>query len=107
MGTTGGAAYAIALGSKIRREAQVSLITYRDGSPVGIQTVNLQTNGVWVVDDYIELAELAVEPDPDERPHRRPGPGPIAPGDGLDDGLDDGAGEAEPATGSFIGRPRG
>ncbi len=93
MGTTGGAAYAIALGSKIRREAQVSLITYRDGSPVGIQTVNLQTNGVWVVDDYVELDELAVEPDPDDQPTDGPAPGPIAPGDGLDDGLDDGAGD--------------
>ena len=93
MGTTGGAAYAIALGSKIRREAQVSLITYRDGSPVGIQTVNLQTNGVWVVDDYVELAELAVEPDPDDQPTDGPAPGPIAPGDGPDDGLDDGIGE--------------
>lgn len=93
MGTTGGAAYAIALGSKIRREAQVSLITYRDGSPVGIQTVNLQTNGVWVVDDYVELSELAVEPDPDDQPTDGPAPGPIAPGDGPDDGLDDGIGE--------------
>jgi hypothetical protein len=93
MGTTGGAAYAIALGSKIRREAQVSLITYRDGSPVGIQTVNLQTNGVWVVDDYVELDELAVEPDPDDQPTDGPAPGPIAPGDGPDDGLDDGIGE--------------
>ena len=93
MGTTGGAAYAIALGSKIRREAQVSLITYRDGSPVGIQTVNLQTNGVWVVDDYIELDDLAVEPDPDDQPTDGPAPGPIAPGDGPDDGLDDGIGE--------------
>ena len=93
MGTTGGAAYAIALGSKIRREAQVSLITYRDGSPVGIQTVNLQTNGVWVVDDYVELDDLAVEPDPDDQPTDGPAPGPIAPGDGPDDGLDDGIGE--------------
>ncbi len=93
MGTTGGAAYAIALGSKIRREAQVSLITYRDGDPVGIQTVNLQTNGVWVVDEYVELDGLAVEPDPDDAPTDGPAPGPIAPGDGPDDGLDDGVGE--------------
>ena len=93
MGTTGGAAYAIALGSKIRREAQVSLITYRDGSPVGIQTVNLQTNGVWVVDEYVELADLAVGPEPDDQPTDGPAPGPIAPGDGLDDGPDDGIGE--------------
>ncbi|GHJ58779.1 hypothetical protein NOK12_12970 [Nocardioides sp. OK12] len=94
MGTTGGAAYAIALGSKIRREAQVSLITYRDGSPVGIQTVNLQTNGVWVVDDYIELSDIDPAGTPDEGPTDGPAPGPIAPGDGPDDGLDDGAGEA-------------
>ena len=32
-GTTGGAAYAIALGSKPRRAADVSLVTYRDGRP--------------------------------------------------------------------------
>ena len=30
-GTTGGAAYAIAIGSKPRRDAMVSLVTYRDG----------------------------------------------------------------------------
>ena len=36
-GTTGGAAYAIALGSKPRRPAGMSLVTYRDGRPVGIQ----------------------------------------------------------------------
>ena len=34
-GTTGGAAYAIAIGSKPRRAADVSLVTYRDGRPVG------------------------------------------------------------------------
>ncbi len=54
-GTTGGAAYAIAVGSKPRREAQVSLITYRDGRPIGIQPVMLQTNGVFSVKDYIPL----------------------------------------------------
>ena len=39
-GTTGGAAYAIALGSKPRRPADISLVTYRDGRPVGIQWVD-------------------------------------------------------------------
>ena len=48
-GTTGGAAYAIALGSKPRRDAGVSLVTYRDGRPAGIQWVTLQTNGVFDV----------------------------------------------------------
>ncbi|WP_028660500.1 metallophosphoesterase [Nocardioides insulae] len=55
-GTTGGAAYAVALGSKPRRQAEVTLITYRDGRPVGIQPVELQTNGVFTVDDYVELS---------------------------------------------------
>ena len=44
-GTTGGAAYAIAVGSKPRRDAEVTLVTYRDGRPVGLQPVVLQTDG--------------------------------------------------------------
>ncbi|PKH43716.1 hypothetical protein SAMN05192575_104195 [Nocardioides alpinus] len=51
-GTTGGAAYAIALGSKPRRDADVSLITYADGRPVGLQWVRLRTDGSWLVGDY-------------------------------------------------------
>jgi hypothetical protein len=54
-GTTGGAAYAIALGSKPRRNADISLVTYRDGRPAGIQWVTLQTNGVFDVGDYVPL----------------------------------------------------
>ncbi|MBB6628597.1 metallophosphoesterase [Nocardioides sp. KIGAM211] len=54
-GTTGGAAYAIAVGSKPKREAEVTLITYRDGRPVGLQPVTLQTNGVFEVGDYVPL----------------------------------------------------
>jgi predicted phosphodiesterase len=54
-GTTGGAAYAFAMGSKLRREAEVSLITYADGRPVGIQPVRLQTNGEFRVDPYVAL----------------------------------------------------
>lgn len=54
-GTTGGAAYAIAIGSKLRRAAGVALITYREGRPVGIQSVTLQTNGRYDVDDWVEL----------------------------------------------------
>ncbi len=59
-GTTGGAAYAIAIGSKPRRDAMVSLITYRDGVPAAIQAVTLQTNGTFEVGEYVEL-----EPGPD------------------------------------------
>ena len=56
-GTTGGAAYAIAVGSKPRRDADVSLITYRDGRPVGLQWVRLRTDGSWLVGEW-----AAVEP---------------------------------------------
>ena len=55
-GTTGGAAYAIALGSKPRRPAGLSLVTYRDGRPVGVQAVTLQTTGVFEVGDFVSLA---------------------------------------------------
>ncbi len=55
-GTTGGAAYAIAVGSKIRRPAQVTLITYAEGRPVGLQPVTLQTNGRFDVSEFVELA---------------------------------------------------
>ena len=54
-GTTGGAAYAVAIGSKLRRPAEISLITYADGKPVGLQAVMLQTNGVFDVTDYLPL----------------------------------------------------
>jgi predicted phosphodiesterase len=65
-GTTGGAAYAIAVGSKPRRDAEVSLVTYRDGRPVGIQWVRLRTDGRFVVGTWTPL-------DRGEREGRRPG----------------------------------
>ncbi|GGF52112.1 hypothetical protein GCM10011519_27650 [Marmoricola endophyticus] len=54
-GTTGGAAYAIAVGSKLRREAGMTLVTYDDERPVGVQPVALRTDGVFVVGDYTAL----------------------------------------------------
>lgn len=54
-GTTGGAAYAVAVGSKLRRDAEFTLITYRDGRPVGLQPVLVRTNGVYVVRPYVPL----------------------------------------------------
>ena len=54
-GTTGGAAYAIAVGSKPRRDADVSLITYRDGRPTGLQWVRLGTDGSWLVGDWTPI----------------------------------------------------
>jgi hypothetical protein len=54
-GTTGGAAYAVAIGSKLRRNAQVTLITYREGRPVGLQPVHIRTVGDFRVAPYVEL----------------------------------------------------
>lgn len=54
-GTTGGAAYAIALGSKLRRDAQLTLLTFRDGVPVGLQAVDVDTRGRITVQDPVEL----------------------------------------------------
>ncbi len=54
-GTTGGAAYAFALGSKLRRDAQVTLVTYRDGQPVGLQPVTIRTTGEYLVSPYVVL----------------------------------------------------
>jgi predicted phosphodiesterase len=54
-GTTGGAAYAIAVGSKLRRPAEVTLVTYHDGRPVGLQPVMVQTNGAFEVGAYLPL----------------------------------------------------
>jgi hypothetical protein len=61
-GTTGGAAYAIAIGSKPRRNADISVVTYRDGRPAGVQWVTLQPNGVFQVGDYVELSYPEDEP---------------------------------------------
>ena len=54
-GTTGGAAYAIALGSKLRRDAEVTLVTYADGRPVGLQPVTIRTTGDIAVAPYVPL----------------------------------------------------
>lgn len=54
-GTTGGAAYAIAVGSKPRRDAEVSLITFRDGRPTGLQWVRLRTNGTFLVGEWAPI----------------------------------------------------
>ena len=63
VGTTGGAAYAIAIGSKLRRAADVAVLTYRDGRPVGIQDVMLQTNGRFQVGEWVELTYQPVQDD--------------------------------------------
>jgi predicted phosphodiesterase len=55
-GTTGGAAYAFALGYTLRRPAQVTLITYVDGEPVGLQPVVAELTGEITVGAYQPLA---------------------------------------------------
>lgn len=56
-GTTGGAAYAVALGTKLRRDAQVTLVTYRDGEPIGLQPVTIEVSG------ELEVAPFSRMPD--------------------------------------------
>jgi predicted phosphodiesterase len=55
-GTTGGAAIAIAVGSKLRRDAEFTFVTYRDGRPVGLQPVTIKTDGVVQVTNYTLLS---------------------------------------------------
>jgi hypothetical protein len=54
-GTTGGAAYAVAIGTKLRRDAEVTLVTYADGRPIGVQPVTVRTNGDFVVGEFLPL----------------------------------------------------
>ena len=74
-GTTGGAAYAVAIGSKLRRDAEVSLVTYRDGRPTGVQPVVIRTTGAFEVGEWSPLAlddisatESTVDDERDEAP---------------------------------------
>ncbi len=54
-GTTGGAVYAFALGSKLRREAQVTIVTFAEGKPVGLQPVSLEPGGIIKIDAYTPI----------------------------------------------------
>nr|WP_202892370.1 metallophosphoesterase family protein [Kribbella shirazensis] len=54
-GTTGGAAYAFALGYTLRKPAEVTLITYRQGLPIGLQVVAAQPSGAVTVGPYTPL----------------------------------------------------
>jgi hypothetical protein len=54
-GTTGGAAYAIAIGSKLRRDAEFTFVTFKDHRPVGIQPVTATTAGELSVAAYVPL----------------------------------------------------
>jgi hypothetical protein len=54
-GTTGGAAYAFALGYTLRRPGEVTLITYEQGKPIGMQTVTVELTGEITVGTYRAL----------------------------------------------------
>lgn len=54
-GSTGGAVYAFALGSKLRRPAQVAVVTFRDGRPVGLQSVDFQPGGEVTAQAYVPI----------------------------------------------------
>jgi predicted phosphodiesterase len=53
--TTGGAAYAFALGYTLRRPGEVTLITYSKGRPIGLQTVTAELTGDITVGAYSPL----------------------------------------------------
>lgn len=64
MASTGGAVYAFALGSKLRRDAQVTLVTFDEGRPVGLQIVTFKPGAIIDVGDYTELT--LSDPDDEE-----------------------------------------
>ena len=73
-GTTGGAVLPIALGSSLRRQAQVSVVTFDpEGVPVGVQVVSFNPSKVIDVAEYVTLPMPSqgagpAEPDPVEDP---------------------------------------
>lgn len=59
-GTSGGAAYALALG-KFRREASYTLLTTRNGVPVGVQTIRVGTDAVPNIGEYTGLLPSSLD----------------------------------------------
>ena len=64
-GTTCGAAYAVAIGSKLRRDAEVTLVTVRDGVVRGLQPVVVDTTGAFRVARYVALTPSGADNAPD------------------------------------------
>jgi hypothetical protein len=54
-GTTGGAVFAFALGSKLRHTAQVTIVTFKNGLPVGVQPVNFEQGGAINAEAYVPI----------------------------------------------------
>ncbi len=55
IGSTGGAVYAFSLGTKLRRDAQVAVLTFEAGRVVGLQIVTFEPGGVIGIGDYTTL----------------------------------------------------
>jgi len=53
-------------GDRVRRPAGITLLTYRDGHPVGVQPVTLDTTGTFTVGEYVELNPADAETEPDD-----------------------------------------
>lgn len=78
-GTTGGAIYAFALGTGLRREAQMTLVTFEDGRPVGLQVIDIAPGGAITPQAYVTLADLVADQapvDPSTSPTDAPPTGP-------------------------------
>lgn len=58
-GTTGGAVFAFALGSKLRRPAQVTIVTFKDGKPIGLQPVDFATGGEVTAQEFTPITVSA------------------------------------------------
>lgn len=56
LGSTGGAVYAFALGTKLRRDAQVAVLTFEDEGAVGLQVVTFEPGGIIAVGEYTPIA---------------------------------------------------
>lgn len=54
-GSTGGAIYAFSLGTKLRRDAQVTLLTFEDGRAVGLQVVTFEPGAIIDVGEYVPV----------------------------------------------------
>ena len=54
-GTTGGAAYSFALGSSLAHPAEVTLVTWHDGRPIGLQPVEIDTKARITVKPFVPL----------------------------------------------------
>lgn len=72
LASTGGAVYAFALGSKLRREAQVGIVTFEGSKPIGVQGVSFKPGGVIKVGDWTPVIAGPPQDDPADRDDNNP-----------------------------------